>query len=142
MCLCVYRIHVNQCMRRNIKKKKKEEYSWTIPELPQENYTWYSLVIIRASCGKLTLWHTLTSINLWLGYNMIMIRNRVFTYLGRNSVTIERFGARVTAPMKRTTFGCLSLFIIRTLQFRPQVQKNISNFTYLEIPMTAKSRKS
>lgn len=26
-------------------------------------------------------------------------------YLGRNSVTIERFGGRVTAPMKRTTFG-------------------------------------
>lgn len=29
----------------------------------------------------------------------------VYLYLGRNSVTIERFGGRVTAPMKRTTFG-------------------------------------
>jgi hypothetical protein len=26
-------------------------------------------------------------------------------YLGRNSVMIERFGGRVTAPIKRTTFG-------------------------------------
>jgi hypothetical protein len=39
---------------------------------------------------------------------------RAPTYLGRNSVTIERFGARVTAPMKRTTLGCLTLFMIRT----------------------------
>jgi hypothetical protein len=85
--------------------------------------SWYSLVIIRASCGKLTIWHSLTSINMWLGNNTIKVRNKVFTYLGRNSVTIERFGARVTAPMKRTTFGCLSLFIIRTLQFKPQVGK-------------------
>lgn len=37
-------------------------------------------------------------------------------YLGRNSVTIERFGTRVTAPMKRTTFGCRSLLMIRTLE--------------------------
>ena len=35
-------------------------------------------------------------------------------YLGRNSVTIERFGGRVTAPMKRTTFGWRNLRIMRT----------------------------
>lgn len=35
-------------------------------------------------------------------------------YLGRNSVMIERFGGRVTAPIKSTTFGCCSLSIIFT----------------------------
>lgn len=33
-------------------------------------------------------------------------------YLGRNSVTIERLGTRVTAPINRTTFGWRNLFII------------------------------
>lgn len=37
-------------------------------------------------------------------------------YLGRNSEMIERLGGRVTAPIKRTTFGWRSLRIIRTLQ--------------------------
>lgn len=56
-------------------------------------------------------------LNICIGeVNMIWIRTCTLTYLGRNSVTIERFGARVTAPMKRTTLGCLTLFIIRTLQ--------------------------
>lgn len=32
--------------------------------------------------------------------------------LGRNSVRMEKFGGRVTAPMKRTTFGCRNLNII------------------------------
>lgn len=35
-------------------------------------------------------------------------------YLGRYSVTIDRCGRFVTAPMKRTTFGCLTRFIIAT----------------------------
>lgn len=41
---------------------------------------------------------------------------RIAAYLGRNSVIIERFGGRVTAPINRTTFGCLTLLMIRTLQ--------------------------
>lgn len=36
--------------------------------------------------------------------------------LGRNSVSIEKCGERVTAPMKRTTFGCLSLNMISTCE--------------------------
>lgn len=36
----------------------------------------------------------------------------ILTNLGRNSVSIERFGGRVTAPIKRTTLGCRSLRII------------------------------
>lgn len=37
-------------------------------------------------------------------------------YLGRNSVTIERLGGRVTAPIKRTTFGWRNLRIITTFR--------------------------
>lgn len=36
------------------------------------------------------------------------------SYLGRNSETIDRLGGRVTAPIKRTTFGWRNLRIIRT----------------------------
>lgn len=42
-------------------------------------------------------------------------------YLGRNSVTIERLGGRVTAPMKRTTFGWRNLRIMRTWHAEPMV---------------------
>ena len=52
------------------------------------------------------------------------------TYLGRNSVKIERLGIRVTAPIKRTTFGCRSLFIIRTYTARNNV-KNMLSVVYL-----------
>jgi hypothetical protein len=34
--------------------------------------------------------------------------------LDKYSVTIDRLGGSVTAPMKRTIFGCLRLFIIAT----------------------------
>jgi hypothetical protein len=36
-------------------------------------------------------------------------------YLGRYSHTIDKFGGRVTAPIKRTIFGWRSRRIIRTL---------------------------
>ena len=51
-------------------------------------------------------------------------------YLGRNSVKIERLGIRVTAPIKRTTFGCRSLFIIRTYTARYNV-KNMLSVVYV-----------
>ena len=35
-------------------------------------------------------------------------------YLGKYSVTIDKLGCFVTAPMKRTTFGCRSRFMIET----------------------------
>lgn len=46
--------------------------------------------------------------------------------LGRNSVNIERFGGRVTAPMNRTTLGCLSLNIISIckMQYAQRVLKS------------------
>ncbi len=46
-------------------------------------------------------------------------------YLRRNSVMMERFGGCITAPMKRTTFGCRSLRIIHTLYYRKN--KKINN---------------
>lgn len=36
------------------------------------------------------------------------------TNLGQNSVTIDKLGGIVTAPIKRTTLGCLSRLIIAT----------------------------
>uniref|UniRef100_A0A0A9GG85 CTR2 n=1 Tax=Arundo donax TaxID=35708 RepID=A0A0A9GG85_ARUDO len=34
--------------------------------------------------------------------------------LDKYSVTIDKFGGSVTAPMNRTIFGCLRLFMIAT----------------------------
>lgn len=64
---------------------------------------------------------------------LIMYDNKWGTelYLGRNSVMIERFGGRVTAPMKRTTFGCRSLSIIRTLYYRREI-KNADQWFWID----------
>lgn len=51
------------------------------------------------------------------------------TYRGRNSVTIERFGGRVTAPIKRTTLGCLTLFMISTLEENQNINSSMSMHT-------------
>lgn len=61
-------------------------------------------------------------------------------YLGRNSVMIERFGGRVTAPMKRTTFGCRSLSIIRTLYYRREM-KNAGHWFWIDSKLKPWTRK-
>ena len=48
-------------------------------------------------------------------------------YLGRNSVMIDRFGGRVTAPIKRTTFGWRNLRIIRTLHNRTDIKELVDD---------------
>lgn len=45
---------------------------------------------------------------------------KIDTNLGRNSVNIERFGGRVTAPIKSTTLGCLNLNMISTCIKQPE----------------------
>ena len=62
-----------------------------------------------------------------------------YLYLGRNSVTMDRFGGRVTAPIKRTTFGWRSLRIIRTLNSKSNIRytrKVISNHENINISST------
>lgn len=64
-----------------------------------------------------------------LSYEMIMIyekgRNnwKAHSYLDKYSVTIDRFGGSVTAPMNRTIFGCLRLFIIATYHIEKSIHK-------------------
>jgi len=52
----------------------------------------------------------------------------IIIYLGRNSVMIDRFGGRVTAPIKRTTFGWRNLRIIRTLHNRTEIKDLVNDF--------------
>jgi len=44
-------------------------------------------------------------------------------YLDKYSVTIDRFGGSVTAPMNRTIFGCLRLFMIATYHIKKNIYK-------------------
>lgn len=41
-------------------------------------------------------------------------KKKLLTNLGQNSVTIDKLGGTVTAPMKRTTLGCLSRLMMAT----------------------------
>jgi hypothetical protein len=54
------------------------------------------------------------------------------TNLAKNSVMIERCGGAIAAPMKRTMFGCLSLFISVTFSSTKNIkdQKNVTAEKY------------
>lgn len=79
--------------------------------------------------------------------NMILINTNITNgvqkriNLGRNSVSIEKCGERVTAPMKRTTLGCLSLNMISTCMRQPRGivfsnKKKINSIKYLAYSKT------